>query len=634
MSDSVEISIVIRAFNEERRLPRLLEAIRGQTAQDFEVVVVDSGSYDRTPNIVEQSDARLVHLDSRDFTFGYSLNLGVRHSRGDYIAIISAHTEPLTAEWLERLVEPLRNRRTAMVYGRQLGTSESKFSETQDFERIFGPKPRVLRPPSYFANNANSAVRRELWEEHPFDESLPGLEDVEWARYWMERGFQVVYEPAASIYHIHTETWRQVRHRYQREALAAKWLGVKGRADAPLEVVHEGQYLVNDVWVALRKGGLSRRVGEIIRFRWYKTIGTLKGLLDETGIEDRRRRERMFFDRSHQAVVIQGPRQAAFCELELPEIKPGDVLIKVAYVGVCATDLEIYNGSLGYYKTGLAKYPIVPGHEFSGRIVRVGSKVNDLHEGDAVVAECIQSCGRCEACARHNWIGCSSRREVGVIGQDGAYAEFVVVPGGFVHKLPDDTDLRRAALCEPIAVVLKGLRRLNRMVRSQEGIPCAVVGAGPIGHLSAAILSHRGYEVTVFDNDHRRRKCFTQTPIEARSPDEFDRLVDCDLLIEATGDPGALNSVLRRSAPGATVLALGLPYGRREFSFEALVAYDKTVVGSVGSACEDFKAAVELLPDLPLAPFLEKVMPLRAYDQAWNVFRRREYLKILLECNE
>ena len=144
-----ETSIVIRTFNEERDLPRLLEAIHEQRYQDFEVIDVDSGSYDRTTAIAQEHGARLLRISSRDFTFGYSLNVGVEAALGKIVVLVSAHTEPHDVFWLERLIEPLRTEGLAMVYGRQFGTPKSKFGELRDLERTFGPERKVMAPPKF-----------------------------------------------------------------------------------------------------------------------------------------------------------------------------------------------------------------------------------------------------------------------------------------------------------------------------------------------------------------------------------------------------------------------------------------------------------------------------------------------------
>lgn len=628
-----EVSVVIRTFNEQRYLRGLLKALEDQFFRDFEVVVVDSGSFDKTLSIAQEYDARVFRIESRDFTFGYSLNVGARNSLGRYIAILSAHTLPVERTWLESLIGPLRDDGAAMVYGRQFGGQESKWGEMRDFLRTFGENPQRLAPPDFFANNANSAIRKDLWEEHPFDETLPGLEDIEWAKHWMERGYGVFYEPRAAIYHFHRETWRQVERRYYREAAAAKWIGIKSGADVPREILREGIHLMQDAAAALRAGSFAQKAKEIAGFRYYKLRGTVRGLRDGHILEGSAAREEFYFDKTCRAVVIHGPGRASLEEIEIPEVKPGDVLIKVAYVGVCATDLEVLDGTLGYYKNGMASYPIVPGHEFSGRVVKAGPNAKNARAGDAVVVECIQGCGTCPACRTGNPIACADRKEMGVIRRNGAYAEYVVVPSEFVHVLPPGADLRKACLCEPLAVVSKGLRRLMGMQEDFNGKSCAVVGGGPIGHLAALVLSRRGLEVTVVERDAARRSYYGKPDSPARAVPDMDGLGKFPLIVEATGSNEALHEVLHRSSPGAALLLLGFPYGDGPFNFESIVSTDKIVIGSVGSAAEDFRKAIDLMGKMDLDPFLETIYPLDEFHRAWTDSRGKSRLKILLRTD-
>jgi threonine dehydrogenase-like Zn-dependent dehydrogenase len=338
----------------------------------------------------------------------------------------------------------------------------------------------------------------------------------------------------------------------------------------------------------------------------------------------------LLFDRDYQAVVIRGPHDAALERVTFPPLAPADVLVRVAFVGVCGTDLEILDGTLGYFRTGLSTYPITPGHEFSGTIARVGARVEGLDAGQPVVVECIQSCMACDDCRKGNFIACAERREVGVMRRDGAYAEYVAVPARFIHLLPPGSDLKRAALCEPIAVVLKGLRRIDRVLAAGPDAVCAVVGGGPIGYLSAQILRTRGHRVTVFDRDEQRRRALQGAGLD--TTDDVGRVAGCDIVVEATGDRAALQAILAASRAGVTLLLLGLPYARHEFTFEDIVAYDKTVVGSVGSTAEDFREAVRLLPLLPLDPLTSAVRPLAQFDEVWSAFRHREHLKVLLQA--
>jgi 2-desacetyl-2-hydroxyethyl bacteriochlorophyllide A dehydrogenase len=335
----------------------------------------------------------------------------------------------------------------------------------------------------------------------------------------------------------------------------------------------------------------------------------------------------------HRAVVIHGPSRASLDDVASPALLPGDVLVRVAYVGICATDLEILDGQLGYYKNGEASYPIVPGHEFSGTIASVGSGVTNAAEGDRVVVECIQGCGECAACQKDNWIGCSQRCEVGVIGRNGGYQEYMVTPARFIHRLPLEVNLMDACLCEPIAVVLKGVRRFERACAGagDGSRQVAVVGGGPIGHLAARVLHGRGHVVTLFDRNPVRRALVDGSGIN--TDHDLARLNTFDGIVEATGDPDALEAILHNSAAGSVLLLLGLPYSRRPFSFEAIVGYDKTVVGSVGSGRVDFEEAIARLPTLDTSAFHGAVMPLTDFERAWSIARARTHLKVILRID-
>jgi len=640
--DRPETSIIIRTYNEARFLPNLLEAIKQQRYDRFETVVVDSGSIDGTLDIAEKEVDKILCIQSRDFTFGYSLDVGIQAASGRFMVIVSAHTLPLDENWLTNLVQPLYDENTAMAYGRQIGGLSSKFSEIRDLQRTYGTKRKKLKPPRFFANNANSAIRKNLWRKHPFDETLLGLEDIEWARYWMKRGYQVVYEPQAALYHIHEENWRQIRRRYFREAVAARRIGIQGFHHALTTPITETGRTFSDMKHLIYPNDKqpkfdasnSQLAGEIIMFRYNKVVGTVKGLLSNVSKEDRDKKEEILFDRFCKAVVIHGVNKASLDEIQIPKVKPGDVLIRVAYEAVCATDLEIFEGTLGYYKNGMAKYPIIPGHEFSGQVVTIGPNVDQVEIGDHVVVECIQSCGECEECLRENFLGCEKRTELGVIGLNGGYSEYVMVPGKFVHRLPPELDMIAACLCEPLAVALKGIKRLRRTWRRREkkdSKQCAVVGAGPLGHLCAQVLVLWGHRVTVFDRNPKRLSYFADSSIATSN--DLAQLGAFDNIVEATGDPVALDNILHKSPAGATILLLGLPYAHRNFTFEGIVAYDKIIVGSVGSSAKHFDLAIELLPQIETGAFMEKVLPLSDFKEAWKLTKAGKYLKIILQLN-
>lgn len=624
---SPETSIVIRAFNEERWLPEVFAALKMQRYRDFEILLVDSGSVDRTREIASLNGARIVRLRTEDFTFGHSLNVGLSESRGSLIAIISAHAIPANGDWLEKLVAPLRQPDVAMVYGGQRGHEISKFSEVQDFERIFPAQPLPIEASNPFANNANSAVRKDLWKRHAFDEGLPGLEDIEWAIHWSHREQQVVYVPDACVIHVHSETWPQVRRRYYREAIAARWVGIRLMRHIPGEIWRELHWFGKDLRIAASRGQLLSLAGEILRFRYEKTIGTIRGIVESKRLSNPAKKAEVFLRQGFQALVVHGPNRVRLEDRMVPSLKPGEVLIRVSHVGICGTDVEIAEGRLGYFKSGVATYPIVPGHESSGTVVTVGPRVTELAEGDRVVVECIQGCGECDACRRDDAIQCRERREVGVIGQDGACATYLVTRARYAHRVPDGVSLAQAALTEPLAVVHKGLRRLGSLAVGDHPRHCVVMGAGTIGHLTARVLEARGHRVTVIDRCKARLSVLNGSIESAETLSDVGRF---DWLIEATGQPAALNQLLSQSRPGATLLLLGLPYAEQNFSFESLVAFDRAVIGSVGSSAQDFRDALATLPKVDTSPFLSNCYSLTDFEEALANARSHSVLKVML----
>ncbi len=606
--------------------------IKSQRYTNYEIIVVDSGSVDRTRQVAEVNGARVIRLRPDDFTFGHSLNVGIDASRGIFVCILSGHAIPTDDRWLERLIEPLRDPDIPMTYGGQRGHRLSKYSESRDFERVYDETTRRLRAPHYFANNANSAIRKDAWMQHRFDEGLTGLEDICWAKHWMDLGKTVAYEARACIWHIHTETWPQVRRRYHREAVAAHAIGLLDQSHSFREIRREVRWCASDLLAAWRDSRLVLVGGEVLRFRWEKTMGILAGIRDGRNFMNLAVRAEMFFDKTYPAVVIRSPGVAELEARLLPLIKPGEILIRVAFQGICHTDLEIFDGTLGYYRSGLAKYPIVPGHECAGTVAAVGARVTDFVEHDRVVVECIQGCGECAHCERDNAIACESRREVGVIGHDGGYAAFLVTRARFAHRIPSNVTLAQAALVEPIAVVTKGLRRLAATSAGNDSARrCLVMGAGTIGHLAARMLASGGHDVTIVDRDSSRLTHVSNGAV--RTATSVGELKDYEWLVEASGNQESLELLLNKSSTGATVLLLGLPYATQPFSFETIVGFDRTVVGSVGSSSRDFDEALRLLPTFNTTPFLQSKFPLEQFSDAWAAVRSRRHLKVMLRVD-
>lgn len=609
----METSVIIRTYNEERHLPALLGALARQRYRNFETLVVDSGSLDRTREIALGAGCRLVRINSHDFTFGFSLNKGVGAAGGRFAAIVSAHTLPCDEDWLERIVAPLRDPGVAMCYGRQLGVASSKFSENEDFRRTFGSQRQELHPPDFFANNANSAIRRDLWDQYPFDEALSGLEDIDWAKHWMERGLKVVYEPEAALYHIHEETWRQVRRRYYREVVAARRIGIVSTADVWKELRAELRRSFGDLWRAFRPGdnptsgrlNLLQRLAEIGLFRFNKLYATYKGLAEDHPMETEAERYDLLFERSNRAVVLHGPRQMSLEETALPPLKPGDVLIRVAHVGPDPADWSLISGSSSPH------YPAVPGRNFSGRIAAVGVNVASLVEDDPVIVESPPGCGRCEPCHQGVTFACMERHDAEWDGMGGC-ARYAVVPSRFVCRLPEGVPLDAAVLARPLAAAIKGVRRASGV--TEPHLPWAVVGNDVTAFLLAAVMRLRGHSVSFFGGEIIHHEWLASHGVH--NADDPKSAGIFALVAVSAATPAHAISAVRLGTPRAAILLVNPLAGGA--SLAPLVSSDRVVVSSSGADRDDLTEALRLLPVLNVGPLLPMRRPLDDAAEVWG----------------
>ncbi len=269
-------SIVIRAYNEEQHIGKLLAGIQMQDLQDYEIILVDSGSTDSTLEIAASYPVRIVSIDSSEFTFGRSLNRGLATARGKIAVIVSAHCYPVYPDWLEQLSKPFEDEKVAICYGKQRGGETNHYSEHQFFRTYF---PDISQPDQGqpYTHNANAAIRRSLWEEHPYNEELTGLEDLAWSSWAREQGYRIVYLADAEVIHIHQETIRQVHNRYRREAIALKQILPESRFSLRDLLGMFLYKMASDLKQASREKLLAREFWDILQFRFVQYLGTWQG---------------------------------------------------------------------------------------------------------------------------------------------------------------------------------------------------------------------------------------------------------------------------------------------------------------------------------------------------------------------
>jgi glycosyltransferase involved in cell wall biosynthesis len=197
-----EISIIVRTKNEERWIPHCLEMIFKQDFKNFEVILVDNSSTDHTVEIAKRYPiAHVIHI--KNFLPGKALNEGVKVSQGRFIVCLSAHCVPKEQNWLSTLYANFAGEpNLAGVYGRQLPVSFTNPVDMRDLLIVFGMDRRI-QVKDYFFHNANSMLRRDVWDRFPFDEEVTNIEDRVWGKAVIGAGYHIIYDPDAAVYHHH-----------------------------------------------------------------------------------------------------------------------------------------------------------------------------------------------------------------------------------------------------------------------------------------------------------------------------------------------------------------------------------------------------------------------------------------------
>ncbi len=315
----MDCSIVIRAYNESKHLGRLLEGVAHQSVKAIEIILVDSGSGDSTVEIAQSYGAAIVRIPPQEFTFGRSLNLGMQAASGKYTVIASAHVYPVYPDWIERLLHPFEDNHVGIVYGKQRGAESSHFSEHRVFRQWY-PDVDVMDQATPFCNNANSAIRRSLWQQHPYDETLTGLEDVGWAKWMQSQGHGIAYAANAEVIHIHSETPRGVYDRYRREAMAFKRLFPESHFSVYDCIRLAASNTLSDLSHAVRERVFWRHFASVFWFRGMQFWGTYQGYRHSSAVTQELR-QRFYYPGAED---LQAPGRSDAEPIRYNEDGPGN----------------------------------------------------------------------------------------------------------------------------------------------------------------------------------------------------------------------------------------------------------------------------------------------------------------------
>ncbi|MEO0562881.1 MAG: alcohol dehydrogenase catalytic domain-containing protein [Chloroflexota bacterium] len=320
-------------------------------------------------------------------------------------------------------------------------------------------------------------------------------------------------------------------------------------------------------------------------------------------------------------VNIPEPHQLEVFEDATPEAGPGEVLLAVKAVGICGSDLHVFEGQHPF-----VSYPVLPGHEVSGEVVAVGAGVDASLIGRKAVIEPSIPDGSRPRFEPGRYNIASALRVMG-FQAPGAMAEFFAVAQDRIHLLPDGFTHDQGASVEPLAVAVHAIRLAGNIA----GLDVAVIGAGTIGLFTAQVAKAYGAaSVTVADLDPARREIAAQlglTAVEALPEGAFDVVAEC------VGVAATLRASILACRKGATVLVLGVFGDDVSIPAGLIQDWELRLLGSLMYVGDDYQEAIRLLGNgaVAIAPMITHRLPLAEAVQGFEVARERgATLKVML----
>ncbi len=291
-----------------------------------------------------------------------------------------------------------------------------------------------------------------------------------------------------------------------------------------------------------------------------------------------------------KAVVIEEPNRIAIKQVADPTPLPSEAVVKVEACGICGTDIHVLRGEFAP-----TRYPIVPGHEFCGEVVAIGSDARNVKVGDFVAVDPSLFCGRCRQCRAGRFNLCEYWNAIGVGSANGASAEFVAVPSANAFPLPPGLPRHWGALVEPLSCAVHGLDMVDAKVAEDY----LIYGAGTMGLLLAQLAKDAGASrVEMVERNPKRHELAKRLAADriAVSADELERPQGWDVVIDATGVVPAIEDGIRRVARGGTFLMFGVANSDATATFSPFRIYNDEIkiVGSM-AVLHSFERALSLL---------------------------------------
>ncbi|MCL1795443.1 MAG: alcohol dehydrogenase catalytic domain-containing protein [Clostridia bacterium] len=334
--------------------------------------------------------------------------------------------------------------------------------------------------------------------------------------------------------------------------------------------------------------------------------------------------------------IMTAPGAIEFREVQIPELKPGEVLIKIRKIGICGSDIHVFHGQHPF-----TKYPVTQGHEVSGELVALGEGIDSLRVGQKVTIEPQVVCGKCYPCRHGKYNLCEELKVMG-FQTTGTASRFFAVDQKKVTPLPDNMSFDQGAMIEPLAVAVHAIKQAGDV----KGLRVAVLGAGPIGNFVAQTAKGMGASsVMVTDiSDFRlalakrcgiefcvntRERDFGEAMLDAFGPDKADVIYDC------AGNDTTMGQAIRYARKGSKIILVAVFAKTAAVDLALANDHELALLSSMMYRHEDYVDAIALVSTgkIALDPLMSKSFPFQAYLQAYQYIdaNREATMKVLID---
>ena len=334
------------------------------------------------------------------------------------------------------------------------------------------------------------------------------------------------------------------------------------------------------------------------------------------------------------ATQYEGSKQFSVVEKESVAPSEGEVQIKVAYCGVCVTDVHIYHGNMD----NRVEMPITIGHEMSGVVSDIGKGVNDYKIGDKVVVRPLDDRGLQPSDKGYGHI-CKNLKFIG-IDSPGAMQQYWSVPEFVLHRLPEHSDLKLAALVEPLAVACHDVRR-SRLKKDETVV---VLGGGPIGLLIAMVSKSFGANVIISEVNTVRVELAYKLGFDVVNPSQSDltthvasKTADklADVVFEVAGVQQTVDTMTEVAGIRNRIVMVAIHPQNKEVDLFKMFWKELELIGARVYEQEDYEKAIQLIAknELPFKEIITAVEPLTAIQRVFETIDQNPYgMKVLLDC--